>query len=331
MEFDICIVGAGTWGSAVAYHLTSENPNKLRVCLIGPEEPQDRSNATIFGSYFDEGRITKVADQNIIWGHLAKRSLERHREVEQKSGISFYEEVGYLFLGDKYVKKQADLHADLYAPATKLDSQEMNEKFPFLASSTGLYSNTNAGYINIRKQRLAHQKLAKLKGCIIISDVVDDIQECSNHLHLLTTYTGMHIHSKKVLLTTGAFTGFRNLIPGNVVPDMEITTERVILCELSEDVVCRMKSMPSILYKPDDLSNSCYILPPIKYPDGKYYLKVGHGVWGNIPLKTNRAIIQHFRNQEASWITSKLYKIMKNVMAVSNILKHNQVELPKYI
>ena len=35
--YDICVVGAGLWGSAAAYHL-SENP-EMKVCLIGPDEP----------------------------------------------------------------------------------------------------------------------------------------------------------------------------------------------------------------------------------------------------------------------------------------------------
>lgn len=40
--YDICVVGAGLWGSAAAYHLAA-NP-EIKVCLIGPNEPSEQVN-----------------------------------------------------------------------------------------------------------------------------------------------------------------------------------------------------------------------------------------------------------------------------------------------
>ena len=37
-SYDVCIIGGGLWGSAAARYV-SEHPN-LRVCLIGPNEPE---------------------------------------------------------------------------------------------------------------------------------------------------------------------------------------------------------------------------------------------------------------------------------------------------
>lgn len=36
--YDVCVVGAGLWGSSAAYHLTTLIP-ECKVCLIGPKEP----------------------------------------------------------------------------------------------------------------------------------------------------------------------------------------------------------------------------------------------------------------------------------------------------
>jgi sarcosine oxidase len=33
--------------------------------------------------------------------------------------------------------------------------------------------------------------------------------------------------------------------------------------------------MPSVIYRPHDATRGCYLLPPIRYPDGKWYLKIG--------------------------------------------------------
>ncbi|XP_033112508.1 peroxisomal sarcosine oxidase-like isoform X2 [Anneissia japonica] len=325
-EFDVCIVGAGTWGSAAAYHLTSGSHN-LSVCLIGPEEPEDRSKATIFGSYYDEGRITKCAEKDTIWGELAKRSIEKYRDIERKSGISFFHDVGLLFIGSQNATQQIkSVYSTLRIQSTELSSQDINKKFPFLAIKeelSGLYSRENDGYINIRQQRLAHQGLAKCQGCKIISDIVESIQDtpCGREMHLLlTTKTSIKIHSKRVLLTTGCFTGFNNLLPTKLVPDMLATTDRVLLLEMSSNDVERLKSMPSLIYRPNDPSNACYILPPIRYPDGKYYLKIGHSGWGNKALSTNDAIVNHFRTRGPSSVGLQLYKILKKIMADFNVL-----------
>ena len=40
--YDICVVGAGLWGSAAAYHIAG-NP-EIKMCLIGPGEPSEQVN-----------------------------------------------------------------------------------------------------------------------------------------------------------------------------------------------------------------------------------------------------------------------------------------------
>ena len=42
-------------------------------------------------------------DKSDCWGELAERSLLRYREIEEASGVAFYQEVGFLSLiDDKY-------------------------------------------------------------------------------------------------------------------------------------------------------------------------------------------------------------------------------------
>ena len=47
--------------------------------------------------------------------------------------------------------------------------------------------------------------------------------------------------------------------------------------EVNATEVARLHGMPSLIYKPRDAAGHCYILPPIQYPNGKYYLKIGGG------------------------------------------------------
>ena len=60
----------------------------------GPDEPPDRAaHAGVFGSHYDEGRITRILDSDRIWALLAQRSMARYRDLERQSGIAYYHEV----------------------------------------------------------------------------------------------------------------------------------------------------------------------------------------------------------------------------------------------
>jgi sarcosine oxidase len=81
------------------------------VALIGPDEPADRwTHQGVFASHYDEGRITRILDADRIWALLAQRSIARYREIEARSGIPFYHEVGHLTVGPEpvWLKKSAD-------------------------------------------------------------------------------------------------------------------------------------------------------------------------------------------------------------------------------
>jgi sarcosine oxidase len=56
---------------------------KVRVAVIGPDEPIDRPSHTgVFGSHCDEGRITRILDPDRIWAIFAQRSIARSPEVQ---------------------------------------------------------------------------------------------------------------------------------------------------------------------------------------------------------------------------------------------------------
>lgn len=97
VDFKVIIVGRGMMGAAAARHLSGMIDG---VALIGPGEPAERkSHHGVFASHYDEARITRSFDDNMVWATLAARSLDRYREIEAKSGISFFSEAGCLFAG----------------------------------------------------------------------------------------------------------------------------------------------------------------------------------------------------------------------------------------
>ena len=95
-NFDVAIIGAGLFGSAAARHLSK---NSDGVALIGPAEPANlHEHHGLFASHYDASRLTRIVDPDLVWGTLAKRSVARYRDLEHRSGIAFYHEVGYMMV-----------------------------------------------------------------------------------------------------------------------------------------------------------------------------------------------------------------------------------------
>jgi len=92
----------------------------------------------------------------------------------------------------------------------------------------------------------------------------------------VTTSKGTVLEADNVLIAAGAFVNFRHLLPLGLQLDIQLLTAQTAKAEVSEETALRLSAMPSMIYK-DPTSFWAYILPPIKYPDGKIYLKLGGG------------------------------------------------------
>ena len=87
-RFSYAIIGAGLIGSAAAKYIATNNNN---VILIGPKEPEDKRNHNgIFASHYDEGRITRISDNDTTWAYLAKKSIQNYNSIFNLSNIDFY-------------------------------------------------------------------------------------------------------------------------------------------------------------------------------------------------------------------------------------------------
>ena len=93
----IAVIGAGMIGAAAARHLTQDGHE---VVLIGPPEPQDKStHHGVFGSHYDEGRITRALDPWPFWSRASRASIARYCQIEADSGIRFFHETGTVMAG----------------------------------------------------------------------------------------------------------------------------------------------------------------------------------------------------------------------------------------
>ncbi|XP_055948923.1 monomeric sarcosine oxidase-like [Argiope bruennichi] len=297
MVYDLCVIGAGMFGSAAARH-ASANPS-VKVCLVGPAEPtpDEFQKREIFGAHYDEGRITRVLDEAPACQILSLHSISRYRELEKLSGINFYEPIGCLFSGPKnggFIQSCLRSGAVHKVPLVEMagNSETFRKRYPYLNlkdEEIALLDDSGGGHISPRNFVAAQKKVARLQGCHIIDSVVCGTETQSDGIHVVKTESKGTIKAKRLLIATGGFVNLKNM---SVLKPLVVKRlkETVVLLNLPEDEAKRLSSMPSMI----SLRNTnrghigAYILPPIKYPDGQYYLKFGksHTHEDNDELKT---------------------------------------------
>ncbi len=278
-QFQYAIVGRGMTGSAAARHLAEQVPG---VALIGPDEPEVKeTHEGAFGSHYDEGRITRTIDPDENWARLANRSIARYRDIEARSEVTFFGEKGCLVAGLATGRAQEHM-ADVRQSAAKLgvvtsdfDDEALRAAFSYFnfpAGSDAVFEATNAGYISARNLVAAQTKLTEFAGGTVIREEVAAIHQRDGHVEIVVL-DGSTITAAKVLVATGGFTHRPGLLPERL--DLTVYGRTVAFFEVDAQEAARLAAMPSLIVKREDAMLGIYMLPPIRYPDGRFYLKIG--------------------------------------------------------
>ncbi|GFY59235.1 peroxisomal sarcosine oxidase [Trichonephila inaurata madagascariensis] len=291
--YDLCIIGAGMFGSSAARH-ASTDPS-LRVCLVGPNEPTISAQDTLILSPF--------------------------------AGIQFYHPVGTLLgalKGSLYLQNWlTDLETAKVPFVDFTNEDTLKKRYTFLQLDDCYHfflDDNGAGYINPRSFVEAQKKVAELQGCDILNDVVNEVVEKSSRVHEIVTEKKKVIRARRLLFCTGAFTKFKNLHPVKNLK-MSVHKETAALLQVSEPEQRRLSSMPPIMiYKKEiegmpSTTTGVYIMPPIQYPDKKYYLKVGPmGHQKNSEVTTLEEVKKWYSNTGDSEVIDKLSKLVKRII-----------------
>lgn len=275
--FDFAVIGLGMIGSAALQYLSRHSRN---VIGIGPDEPPDyRSHMGVFSSHYDQARITRVLDNDLVWAKLAQASIARYRQIEAESGMAFYREVGCLRVGqagDEDIKASKRVGETLGVKYEELDRKHLKSKFPllqFAGESYGLFEAENAGFINPRTFIKAQLRIAESQGARISRLAVTDVQPGNAHT-ILKTDDGNEHPARKVLITAGAFSNCYHLLDRKLA--FKAMGRTILLAKIPDATAEALSAMPSILFRSAE-GTSIYVLPPVKYPDGSFYVKLGGG------------------------------------------------------
>lgn len=266
------------FGAAAARHLSRSVDG---VALIGPAKPADyQLHDGVFASHYDEARITRRFDADALWATFAARSIDRYRQIEDESGIGFYSEAGCLFVGPAprseadYLHRASAVAQSMDLPVETVPSTQLKPRFPqfdFPLHVTGYHEETQAGHINPRALVAAQTLLATRGGVRHIAQMVTSVCDEGERVRV-ETGDGVYL-AERVLVAAGAFSNFQSLLPRPLA--LRAAPRTVVFFELAEAETAMFSTMPSTIVFTDREEDHVYILPPVRYPDGKVYLKLG--------------------------------------------------------
>jgi glycine/D-amino acid oxidase-like deaminating enzyme len=294
-HFDFVVVGRGMMGAA--RHLSKTG---ACVALVGRGEPADwKTHDGVFASHYDSGRITRPIANDPDWALLANRSIARYRDIERESGIAFYSEVGCLIsgpAGSGFVNTVEGIARRFALDAPVLDRAELRARFPWFAlpeTSAGVFEAKGAGYIDPRKLVAAQVVcMEKAGGVSILEDAVSVTD--AGERAAVALKSGGTVTGGRVVVATGGFSRAPGLLPK--VPSLIVKARTVVLAQLTPAQAETYRGMPSWIDESTSLSEHFYFLPPVVYPDGHSYLKIG-GDPAEIEVDEEPAIGNWFRGE----------------------------------
>ena len=275
------IIGRGIMGAAAAMHLAAGSDS---VAVLGPTEAMALADSAVpKASHHDAGRNAHSLDEDPVWAELGARSIARYRELERETGIQFFDEIGYVRVHhDRAVVERSADNAERFSGHRPevMSGDEANERFPFFHFEPGEtvgYQSRYAGRINPRSYVAAMSARAVSLGAEMIDDHAVEMAVRGDGVHIKTA-AGRDITADRVLVATGAYGTFDNLLP--VLVPLHVRGRTIVMIPVDNAALAELEGMPSVGCHPGERRVRTYWHPPVRYPDGQTYLKIGGGPEG---------------------------------------------------
>jgi sarcosine oxidase len=243
--------------------------------MIGPDEPVDRAaHRGVFASHYDEGRITRALDADVFWSRVSRASIARYRALEAESGVAFFSDTGAMMAGPAsgvLMRSVADVQAAEGIAADRLEGAILAARFPYFRFEDDVlafHELTGAGHLSPRCLVRAQGILAQKAGAEVMVAEATALSDTASGVTVQTS--DGPVTADQVLVAAG---GFSNMVLPQPLP-IRVYARTVAFFELDDTEVARLSGMPSLVYQAAD-GRDPYLLPPIRYPNGKTYLKLG--------------------------------------------------------
>ncbi|MEY2399938.1 MAG: hypothetical protein QOJ08_49 [Ilumatobacteraceae bacterium] len=313
--YDVAVIGAGLVGGAVLRYLSAAG---LRSVGVGPPEPADwATHDGVFASHYDSGRITRRLDKRREWAVLAGRAIEAYPGIEARSGISFHQPVGVL-MADVDADRLGVVAAVADGLGVKYERFEAGESWgddrvSIPSGATVLREPAPGGFIDPRRMLAAQLALARGHGADVVGEQVDGIDRSGDGWSVRTT-AGTVVEAKQVVVAAGPHADEIEGLPSK--PLIDVVAETVVLARISGAERRRLAGLPSVIV--DGLDDHLYIVPPTKYPDGQFYVKLGatrhdHRVLSSPERRTWMTGTEH--EADLDWLRGLLLGVLPDLKA----------------
>lgn len=293
-RFDVAVVGAGPIGSATARHLADRG---VSVLLVGPDEPATfEDHQGVWAGYYDQGRLAHVLEVPLVTSLLATRSLRRFAELRERSGVEFTSPTQSLSVlpdvadgapGAEWFDRDRLLRnaEDLGVAVSALSEGDLRSDYPRLRFAPGHVGvvQRDAHILNPRELVRAELGVAVAAGATLVRDEVTSLERRGDEM-VLTGRSGNEWRADQVVMATGAATNMTGLLPRPL--QMQTFGATVVLVEVDDPSAVDMPAMMYLKFVDGRLGFGGIVMSPLRYPDGKWYIKVsGNSLLGN-PLAT---------------------------------------------
>ncbi|MFI0923410.1 NAD(P)/FAD-dependent oxidoreductase [Streptomyces sp. NPDC021012] len=331
---DVVVVGAGMFGSAAAKYLSRSGADTV---IVGPPEPDRPAAARLseFGAYHDESRIARCLGWDRFWGTVDSRSTARYRDIEAESGVGFFQECGALALIAASLREHTDTmlrtSEDDGVTVDRMTAADLRQEFPGLGlppmngGVEGLLERKSAGHLNPRHLVRAQLALAQAAGARLLRATVTGIHRDGPagpwHVRTQTATTGatVTVRADKLLIAAGSLVNHNNALPRPYRLDLQTFTEPNLLYEVADRHLPALQDLPTVVtIDPEDSGDanlSAYLLPPLRYPDGRWYLRIGPAMQPAVrELRTTDEIHTWYARQRITPQQSALLSRMTKVL-----------------
>jgi sarcosine oxidase len=266
---DYLIVGNGMFGAAIARYLAPH----ATVTLVGPQARTDGPGA--YGAHHDEGRIIGDLSRDLVWSELNRYARDGMTDLDPALITPCGALTATTRGGPDYLSVAAQIRERQSADIRTLTADAARASFPMARFSRDetIWYQRAAGYFSPRRYVALATRSAQAHGATITSGTV-------RALHLSATgikaelSDGRRLRAGAAIVASGAFAAGSDLLPVPVA--LKAKSEVYAMAELDDHQAADLDTMPCInrTINHPQLAD-LYVLPPIRYPDGRTYLKAG--------------------------------------------------------
>lgn len=225
----------------------------METVVIGPDEPADiAKHQGPFGAHYDEARIL-VARGDAPSVALTELTIGGIAQLERAAGESLIVRSGALEISG-HGEGATEMVDDIVA--VPVGANRLEEPPP-------------QGYFNPRRYITAALADAQEHGAVIERIPALGVDRVAGRF--VVDCGDRAVAADRVVVAAGAWSN--RLLSRPVA--LRLKQESVLFAELDESVAAAVTMRPTVLHGLTGNVESIYTLPPIRYPNGRWYLKLG--------------------------------------------------------